>query len=100
MRSVTRSMDTIRSSLLIDLLTQRWGVGIGDIACRCWHDQRRVILHRLHDLPVAVGADDLGHGSDREDLSRLRKGHGAQKGDHLVRHEFSTHTPYLAHHCR
>ena len=57
-------------------------------------------LHRLHDLPVAVGANDLGHGSDRKDLAQLGKGHRAQKGDHLVRHEFSTHTPYLARHCR
>ena len=57
-------------------------------------------LHRLHDLPVAVGANDLGHGSDREDLAWLGKGHGAQKGDHLVRHEFSTYTPYLARHYR
>ena len=64
-----------------------------------------MILHRLHDLPVVVGADDpghgsdhedlarlgnydppiaveaddLGHGSDHEDLGRLGKGHGAQK---------------------
>ena len=59
-----------------------------------------MILHRLHDLPVAVGADGPDHGSDREDLARLWKGHGARKGDHLVRHGFSTHTPYLARHCR
>jgi len=59
-----------------------------------------VILHRLHDLPVAIGADDPGHGSDREDLAQLGEGHGAREGDHLVRHEFSTHTPYLARHCR
>ena len=59
-----------------------------------------MILHRLDNLPVAVGADDPGHGSDREDLARLGKGHGAHESDHLVRHEFSTHTPYLARHCR
>ena len=59
-----------------------------------------MILHCLHDLPVAVGADDLGHGSDREDLAWLEGGHGSWEGDHLVRHGFSMHTPYLAHHCR
>ena len=58
-----------------------------------------MILHRLHDLSVTIRADDPGHGSNREDLARLRKGHGARKGDHLFHHEFSTHTPYLAHHC-
>ena len=36
-----------------------------------------VILHCLHDLPVAIGADDLGHGSDHEDLAWLEKFHGA-----------------------
>ena len=59
-----------------------------------------MVLHRLHDLPIAVKADDPGHGSDREDLARLEKGHGARKADHLARHGFSTHTPYLARHCR
>ena len=59
-----------------------------------------MILHHLHDLPVVVGANDLSHGSDCEDLAWLGKGHGARKGDHLVHHEFSTHTPYLARHCR
>ena len=59
-----------------------------------------MILHRLHVLPIAVEADDPGHGSDREDLAWCGKGHGARKGDHLVRHEFSTHTPYLARHYR
>ena len=59
-----------------------------------------MILHHLHDLPVVIGADDPGHGSDREDLARLRKGHGAQKGDHLACHEFSMHTSYLACHCQ
>ena len=57
-----------------------------------------MVLHRLHDLPVVVGADDPGHGSDHEDLAWLGKGHGAWKGDHLVCHEFSMHTPYLV--CR
>ena len=33
-----------------------------------------VILHRFHDLPVAVGVDDPSHGSDREDLARLEGG--------------------------
>ena len=68
--------------------------------CRCWRDRRRVILHHLHDLPVAIEGDDPGHGSDCEDLAQLGKDHGARKGDHLVHHEFSTHTPYLARHCR
>ena len=30
-----------------------------------------MILHYLHDLPVAIGANDPGHGSDREDLAWL-----------------------------
>ena len=59
-----------------------------------------MILHHLHDLPVAVGDNDLGHGFDREDLAQLEGGHGAWEGDHLVHHGFSTHTPYLAHHYR
>ena len=59
-----------------------------------------MVLHRLHDLPVAVGADALGHGSYREDLAWLRKGHGAQKMGHLARHGLTTHTPYLARHYR
>ena len=59
-----------------------------------------MILHRFHDLPIAIGADDPSHGSDREDLVRLGKGHGARKSDHLVGHGISTHTPYLARHCR
>ena len=61
--------------------------------CRCWRDQHKVILHRLHDILVAIEADNLGHGSDHEDLALLAKGHGAWEGDHLVRHEFSMHTP-------
>ena len=59
-----------------------------------------MILHRLHDLHVAIEVDDLGHGSDHEDLAQLGKGHGAQEGGHLVRHEFNMHTPYLARHYR
>ena len=54
----------------------------------------------MHDPPVAIGADDLSHGSNREDLAWLKKGHGARKGNHLVGHEFSAHTPYLARHCQ
>ena len=59
-----------------------------------------MILRRLHDPPIAVRADDPSHGSDREDLARLEKRHGARKGNHLVGHEFSEHTPYLACHYR
>ena len=59
-----------------------------------------MILRCLHDPPVAVTADDPSHESDREDPAHLRKGHGARKGNHLVGHEFSTHTPYLARYCR
>ena len=59
-----------------------------------------MILCHLHDPPIAVRANDPSHGSDRKDLAWLGKGHGAQKGDHLVRHELSTHTPYLVCHYR
>jgi hypothetical protein len=59
-----------------------------------------VILHRLHDLLIIIGVNDLGHGSDHEDLARLEKSHGAQKADHLARHRFSMHTPYLVHQCQ
>ena len=31
-----------------------------------------MVLHRLHDLPIAVEADDLGQRSDSEDLARLK----------------------------
>ena len=40
-----------------------------------------MILHRLHDLPVAIRADDPCHGSDREDLARLGEGHEAWEED-------------------
>ena len=59
-----------------------------------------MVLHRLHDLSVAVGVDDPGHGSDREDLARLRKDHVAWESEHLADHGISMHTPYLACHCR
>ena len=59
-----------------------------------------MILHCFHDLPIVVGADDPGHGFDHEDLAHLENGHGAWESDHLVRHEFSTHTPYLVRHRR
>jgi hypothetical protein len=68
--------------------------------CRCWCNQRWVILHRLHDPPITIGADDLGHGVDREDLAWFGKSHGAQKAYHLAHHGFSMHTPYLACHYR
>ena len=59
-----------------------------------------MILHRFHDLPVAVGANDPSNGTDREDLARLEKGHGARESNHLVGHGISTHTPYMARHYR
>ena len=59
-----------------------------------------MILHHFHDLPVAIGADDPGQGSNFEDLAWLEGGHGAWEGDHLVCHGFSMHTPYLACHCQ
>ena len=68
--------------------------------CRCWHDQRRVILHYLHDFLDAVGTDDLGHRSDSEGLTWLGKDHGAQEANHLAHHGISTQTPYLVCHYR
>ena len=59
-----------------------------------------MILHRLHDLPVVVGANEPCHGSNHEDLAQLEIGNGAQKANHLAHHGFSTHTPYLARHYR
>ena len=59
-----------------------------------------MILHCLHYFLDTVGADDLGHRSDREGLIWLGKDHGAREADHLARHGISTHTPYLARHCR
>ena len=59
-----------------------------------------MILHHLHDFLDAADADDLGHRSDREGLTWLRKDHGAQEANHLARHGISTHTPYLMRHCR
>ena len=59
-----------------------------------------VILHRLHDFLDTVDVNDLGHRSDREGLTWLRKDLGAWEADHLARHGISMHTPYLVHHCR
>jgi len=53
-----------------------------------------------YNLGGSAIANDLGHGSDHEDIDRLEKGQAAQKSDHLVCHEFSTHIPYLVRHYR
>ena len=59
-----------------------------------------MILHRLDNLPVAVGADDPGHRSNREGLTWLGKDHGAREVDHLAHHGINMHTPYLVRNYR
>ena len=54
--------------------------------------RRWVILHCLHDLPNAVGADHLGHRSNRERLAWLGKDHGAREADQLAHHGINMHT--------
>ena len=46
-----------------------------------------------------VGAGGLGDLADGERESAWHS-HGSRGDDRLVRLESSTHTPYLAHHCR
>ena len=46
-----------------------------------------------------VGASGPGDLADGE-CEAVRRSHGTRDDDHLVRLESSTHTPYLAHHCR
>ena len=47
----------------------------------------------------AVGAGGPGDLTDGE-REAVRRSHEAEDDDHLVRLESSTHTPYLARHCR
>ena len=55
-------------------------------------------LLRGHSDEV-VGASGLGDLADGE-REAVRHSHGTGDEDHLVRLESSTHTPYLARHCR
>ena len=48
------------------------------------------------EVVEASGLGDLADG-ERE---AVRRSHGTRDDDHLVRLESSTHTPYLARHCR
>jgi hypothetical protein len=59
-------------------------------------DRSRGSRGSLHDLALAMGADDPGDGSHHEYLSRLGEDHGAQKAYHLASHGIRVHTPYLA----
>jgi hypothetical protein len=55
------------------------------------------LLHGHGDEVVgASGLGDLANG-ERE---AVRRSHGAEDDDHLVRLESTTQTPYLARHCR
>ena len=56
--------------------------------------------HLLRDHgDEVVGASGPGDLADGE-REAVRRSHGAGDDDHLVRLESSTHTPYLARHCR
>ena len=55
-------------------------------------------LLRSHGDEV-VGAGGLGDLADSE-REAVRRSHGARDDDHLVCLGSSTHTPYLARHCR
>ena len=56
----------------------------------------RLLRGHGDEVVRASGLGDLADG-ERE---AVRRSHEAGDDDHLVRLESSTHTPYLAHHCR
>jgi len=91
-------MDAIRSSLLLDLLTQRRGTGIGDVvACvgiiGAGSSYTTSMLLPLSSGPMTQVMDPIV-----KIWPGSRKAMELGKGNHLVGHEFSTHTPYLARH--
>ena len=56
----------------------------------------RLLRGHGDEVVRASGLGDLADG-ERE---AVRRSHRTGDDDHLVRLESSTHTPYLAHHCR